>query len=122
MLRRPRRPSEDGYPLLLESRSDLWAEAVDLAQFDPASQSVFQKKAGFLHADQGEGAAGLDLHGDIYVAVGAIVAAGNGAKHRQMTHAAPAEFGFLRRKSLSHSVKSVRRHGVCPGIPSSCEA
>jgi hypothetical protein len=33
-----------------------------------------------------------------------IVAAGNGAKYRQVTDAAATEFRFLRRESLSHSV------------------
>jgi hypothetical protein len=90
----------------------LWAKAVDLAQIDPALQSVFKKEARLFHSDQGEGAVGLDLHGDVYVTVGAVVPAGNGAKHRQMTHAAAAKFRFLRPEKLSDGVKTVRRHDV----------
>ena len=67
---------------------------------------------------KGKGAAGLDFHGDVHVAVGAVVAAGNGAKHREVTHAATAEFGFLRREALAHGVKGVRCHGVVDPNPS----
>jgi hypothetical protein len=76
-----------------------------------ASQGVFQKEAGLFHADQGEGAAGLDLHGDVHIAIGAIVAAGNGAKHCQVTHTAAAEFRFLLGESLSDTVKGFGHHG-----------
>ena len=50
--------------------------------------------------------------------VRAIVAACNGAKHRQMTHPAAAKLRFVRRDPLPHGVKSVGRHDACRGFPS----
>ena len=49
------------------------------------------------------------------VAVGAVVAAGNGAEHGEVAHAAAAEFGFLRRQPLSEASRVVVGIGIGPG-------
>jgi hypothetical protein len=110
-----RGPLEDGHSLTFESRSHRRAGNCRSRRGRPGAAKHLPATNGSVHADQGDGAACLDLYGEVYVAVGAIVAASSRAEHRKVTNA-EAEFRFLRRELLSHGVKSVRCDGVVPGI------
>jgi hypothetical protein len=111
-------PSEYWHPLTLEGRSHSRAETIDLVQVDMAVQSIFQEEAGLVHADQRKGPARFDLHRDVDVAIGVIVATCHGAGNREMTYATAAEFWFLRGETAAHCVESFRRHDICPEISS----
>jgi hypothetical protein len=82
----------------------------------PQGWSARQKLRLFVTLER-DVSAGFDLHGNVHVAVRAIVAAGNAAKHRQVTHATTAQLRFLDCASLSDSVECVRRHGA-PAVSS----
>jgi hypothetical protein len=101
---------------VLERCPHLGTETVNFAKVNAPLEGIFQKETRLLHANQGEGAAGFNLHCDVDIAVRAFVAAGNRAKDGQVTHATAAEFGFLRGKALSYSVKNMRRHKFVPEL------
>ena len=82
----------------LESRPDMRAEAIDLTEVHRAAEGILQQKTRLFHADQREGMAILDLHGEIYVAVRPVIAAGDGTEHCKVANAATPELRFLRRK------------------------
>jgi hypothetical protein len=53
-------------------------------------QDILQQQTRLLQADQRESATRLDLHGDVNVAVYAVLAAGYRAEDREVAHPAPA--------------------------------
>jgi hypothetical protein len=88
----------------------LRTEAIDLAKIDPAQQRVFQEKAGLFHADQREGAVGFYLHGKVHITVRAVVTAGNGTEHGQVTYSETTKTRLLGREASSYSLKSAPWH------------
>ena len=85
-------PSEDEDAVAVEGGADVGAEGGDFAEVDGAVEGVFEEEAGFVHADEGEGAAVLDLDGEVDVTVGAVVAAGDGAEDGEVADAAATQF------------------------------
>jgi hypothetical protein len=107
-------PSENRDPVTLERFANPWTKTDNPPKVDRTVQRVLQQKPSLFHADQGEGVAFLDLHGNVDVAVGAVLTTRDRPKHRQMPHPATPKLGFLRRELTPYYVEGAGRHDRSP--------